>query len=112
MPLLNQPKWRLAFIKLHNKAKLEYAAAPCNRRIDSMYYPMQRQCTWEQFDIISKYYLEAQNFPLLPTIHRLCTEEKYFLSSLCHAITLYAGVPDIASISKTCMHSYIMHRSF
>ena len=38
--LLNQPKWRLAFIKLHNKSILEYAAAPCNRRIDPTYCPI------------------------------------------------------------------------
>ena len=32
--LLNWPKWRLAFIKLHNQAILEYAVAPRDRRID------------------------------------------------------------------------------
>ena len=82
-------------MKLYNQAILEYAVAPRDRRIDPTYCPVRQQYTWEQFDIISKYYPKAQNFPLLPPTNRLCIE-KYFLSSLHHAITLYTGVPDIA----------------
>ena len=93
-PLIKQPKWRLEFIKLHSKAILEYAAAPCNRRIDCTYCLVKWQYTWDQFDITSKHYLEAQNFPFLPA-DKFCTK-KYFLSSLCHAITLYTRVPNIA----------------
>ena len=40
-PLINQPKWRLALIKLHNKALLEYAAVPRNRLIDPTYCPIK-----------------------------------------------------------------------
>ena len=93
--LLNHPKWRLAYIKLHNQAILEYVAAHRDRRIDPTYCSIRRQYTLEQFDIICKYYPEAQNFPLLLIVDRLCTK-KYFLSSLCHGIILYIGVSDIA----------------
>ena len=34
IPLLNQPSWRIAFLRLHTKAILEYAVAPRDRRID------------------------------------------------------------------------------
>ena len=95
IPILNQPSWRIAFLRLDTKAILEYAAAPRDRRIDPTYCPIARQYTWAQFDIISKYYLEPYNFPLLPAVDRFCIE-KYFLSSLRHAINLYKGVPDIA----------------
>ena len=64
MPLVLKTK-SMAIIKLHNKSILECAAAPCNRIIDPTYCLVQWQYTWQQFNIISKYYPEAQNFPLL-----------------------------------------------
>ena len=95
LPLINQSAWQTAFLHLHTKSILEYAAAPRDRRIDPTYCPVVRQYSWAQYDTISKYYPEPQNFPLLPPADRFCTE-KYFLSSLFHAITLYKGVSDIA----------------
>ena len=40
-PLLNQPKWRLAYFKLHNQSILEYSAAPWDRQIDPTYCPIR-----------------------------------------------------------------------
>ena len=96
LPLINQPEWQIAFLCLHTKSILEYAASPRDRRIDPTYCPVVRQYSWAQYDTISKYYPESYNFPLLPAVaDRFCTK-KYFLSSLCHAINLYKWVPDIA----------------
>ena len=95
IPLLNHPSWRIAFLRLHTKAILEYAATPRDRRIDPTYCLVARQYTWAQFDIIIKYFLEPYNFPLLPAANRFCTQN-YFLSSLRHAMNLYNGVPNTA----------------
>ena len=95
VPLLNQPPWRIAFFHLHTKSILEYAAAPRDRRIDPTYCPVPCQYSWAQFENTCKFYPEPFNFPLLPAADRFCTE-KYFLSSLRHAINMYKGVPDIA----------------
>ena len=81
VPLLNHPSWRIAFLQLHTKAILEYAATPRDRWIDPTYCHVDRKYTWVQFDTISKYYPEPFNFPLLPTA---ADREKYFLSSLRH----------------------------
>ena len=85
----------LAWIQGHNKSILEYVAAPCSLWIDPTYYPVKRQCTWENFDTISKYYPEPLNFLELPPADRYHTK-KYFTSSLRNAITLYTGVLDLA----------------
>ena len=89
------PPHQPTFLRLHNKSILEYAAALRDRRIDPTYFPVVRQYAWTRYDTISKYYPKPHSFPLLPAANRFCIE-KYFLSSLCHAINLYKGVPDIA----------------
>ena len=78
-PLLNQPPWRLAFIKNHNHVILEYATAPHSYHIDPTYCPIKWQNTWANFDTMSEYYPEPMNFLELPLADCFCTKN-YFTS--------------------------------
>ena len=94
-PVLNQPLWRLAYIRKHTAAILEYANAPRYCTVDPTYCPTRRRYTWEAFERILKFYPNRLNYLALPGDDRFFSNA-YFISTLKYAINMYDGAPDLA----------------